>query len=130
MTQRFQGLILAAAFAVGLGIQAAVMGAGGSVLTWLGIPQAHDFMEFAGKMPLFMFTLLGGLGVRRLLSLARFDDLVDGDSLRRLMGAAMEFLIVAAIASMRIDVIATYRSSILVLLFLSIYPLSIPPSFI
>lgn len=112
----FQGLILAAAFAAGLAVQSAVMGGGSQLLTWLGLPQAADIMKFAGKMPLFMFTLLGGLAVRRLLSVFRLDDLVDGDSLRRLIGAAMEFLIVAAIASMRIEVIATYLSSILLLL--------------
>lgn len=114
----FQGIILASAFVVGLGIQAAFMTLGDQILALFGASSSprHDVMKFVGKMPLFMFTLLGGLAVRRVLAIIRLGDLVDPQGLRRITGAAMELLIVAAISSMRIEVIGTYFTSIVVLL--------------
>ena len=47
------------------------------------------------------YTLLGGLIVRELMHALRVGHLIDPLSIRRLVGAAMEFLIVAALARMR-----------------------------
>ena len=46
------------------------------------------------------------------------DDLIDGESIKRLVGIAMEFLIVAAVASLRLSVLATYFWPIVLLLVL------------
>jgi ESS family glutamate:Na+ symporter len=59
-------------------------------------------------IPLFLFTLLGGLTLRRGLALFGADDLIDGESLKRLVAVAMEFLIVAAVASLRIETVVAY----------------------
>ncbi len=83
----FQGLILGAAFAAGLALQALV-----------GL--VYD------GLPLFMFTLLGGWLVRDAMRLLGIADLIDPDTVRRLVAAAMEFLIVAAIASLNLVVVA------------------------
>ena len=83
----FQGLILGAAFAAGLALQALV----GLVY---------------GGLPLFMFTLLGGWLVRDTMGLLGIADLIDPDTIRRLVAAAMEFLIVAAIASLNLLLVA------------------------
>ena len=83
----FQALILGAAFAVGLGLQKLVG------------------LAYAG-LPLFMFTLIGGWIVRDGMRLLGIADLIDPGSIRRLVAAAMEFLIVAAIASLNLVLVA------------------------
>jgi ESS family glutamate:Na+ symporter len=83
----FQALILGAAYAVGWLLQRLV-----------GL--AYD------GLPLFMFTLLGGWLVRDGMRLLGIADLIDPATIRRLAAAAMEFLIVAAIASLNLALVA------------------------
>ena len=83
----FQTLILAAAFAVGLALQ------------WLT-------SSLWDGLPLFMFTLIGGWLVRDLMRLLGVAHLIDPHTIRRLVAAAMEFLIVAAIASLNLTLVA------------------------
>ena len=83
----FQALIVALAFAVGLGLR------------WLVGLASLD-------LPLFMFTLLGGWLVRDGMRWIGCGDLIDGDTIRRLSAAAMEFLIVAAIAALNLQLVA------------------------
>jgi ESS family glutamate:Na+ symporter len=61
-------------------------------------------LEFVG-LPLFMFTLLGGWLVRDGMRLLGIGDLIDPDTIRRLVAAAMEYLIVAAIASLNLTLV-------------------------
>ena len=81
----FQALILATAFAVGAGLQMLVG------------------MYF--ELPLFMFTLIGGWVVRDMMRLLGIGDLIDPATIRRLVSGAMEFLIVAAIASLNVALV-------------------------
>ena len=67
-------------------------------------------------MPLFIYTLFGGLAVRRFLGWLGLEKLIDVDSIQRLTGVAMEFLIVAAIASLQIEAISDLVGPLLVLL--------------
>lgn len=71
------------------------------------------------KIPLFMFALLGGLTLRWLLQMVGASHLVDGAAIRRLMGVAMEFLIVAALASLRLDVVVEHAWGLALLLALA-----------
>ena len=83
----FQVLILAAAYALGLALQRIV-----------GL--VYD------GLPLFMFTLIGGWLVRDIMRHLDIADLIDPQTIRRLVAAAMEFLIVAAIASLNLALVA------------------------
>ena len=56
-------------------------------------------------LPLFIYTLLGGLLVRKAAELLRLADLIDGASIQRVTGAAMELLVVAAIASLNLTAV-------------------------
>ncbi|MEE3368183.1 MAG: sodium:glutamate symporter [Planctomycetota bacterium] len=56
-------------------------------------------------LPLFIYTLLGGLLVRKAAELLRLADLIDGASVQRLTGAAMDLLVVAAIASLNLTAV-------------------------
>ena len=89
----FQALILAAAFAMGLGIQE---------LIELGL---RTFDPAFADLPLFLFTLIGGWIVRDAMRLFGIQDMIDPDTIRRLVAAAMEYLIVAAIASLNLGLV-------------------------
>ncbi|MGF1633854.1 MAG: hypothetical protein ACFCVE_08410, partial [Phycisphaerae bacterium] len=105
----FQLLVLAAAFAAGLGLQWVYEQAAEAVIP-------GEYVAYAGKLPLFLFTLLGGWLVREGMHLLGVGDLIDGDSIRRFLGVSIEFLIVAALISLRIETLAVYWVPVLVLL--------------
>ena len=61
--------------------------------------------EKVKDLPFFIYTLAGGLIVREGMHALKIDDLIDIHSIRRLTSAAMEFLIVSAIATLRIEAV-------------------------
>lgn len=94
----FQALLLAAAFAAGWGMQQGV--------AWLAsLGEAMSFVSQLSNLPLFLFTLLGGWVVRALLQAIGAAHLIDTLSMHRLTGAAMDFLIVAALTSLRLEAV-------------------------
>ena len=105
----FQLCLVAVAFAVGFGLQQGFL--------WLAdVAFPGDWLKFVGKIPLFLFTLLGGWLTREGLHLIGFGDLIDGPSVHRITGLAMEVLIVAALATLRIEAAAAYLVPVLILL--------------
>jgi len=97
----FQILIMAMAFLLGVLFQQTFILAARSLGT-------GDSLRYFQNVPLFLFTLLGGWGVRGLMTAFGVGDLIDGRSIQRMVAIAMEFLIVAAVASLRIEVVANY----------------------
>lgn len=73
-----------------------------------------------GDLPLFIYTLFGGLFVRRIFASLGLDSLLDELSIQRISGVTMDFLIVAAIASLRIEVVTAYAAPLLILLFAAV----------
>ena len=63
--------------------------------------------SLAGSFPLFIYTLFGGLIVRRLLSLVGYEHAIDRESIHRLTSSAMDVLVISAIATLNITVVAT-----------------------
>ena len=55
--------------------------------------------------PLFVYTLFGGLFIRRLVSAVGKAHWIDGRAIGRLTGAAMDILVVAAIATLNLGVV-------------------------
>ena len=108
----FQALILATAVAIGyalqyvtmLGIEWVEYGLSDWVTSRSDTATAKDMTisRFAGNIPLFIFTLLGGLILRKIMSALRISDLIDTDSLKRLTAATMEFLVISAITSLNL----------------------------
>ncbi len=96
----FQTLILATAFVLGIGMQGVVM----------------RLFPFTRSFPLFIYTLFGGLIVRRSMDVLKIGDLIDAASIRRLTSAAMEFLVVAAITSLNIHAVISLIVPLLILL--------------
>ena len=120
----FQMLVLAMAFLVGVAASWAVKSVGLQLVGGLeGRVAAETIVKLqrsVGNLPLFLFTLLGGLAVRRGLDLSGWGHLVDGDSIRRLTAGAMEFLVVAAIASLRLDAVLDLAGPLAVLIVLAV----------
>ncbi|MEM7475528.1 MAG: sodium/glutamate symporter, partial [Planctomycetota bacterium] len=69
-----------------------------------------------GDFPLFIYTLFGGWIVRRLLRFMRWEDLIDNASIQRINAAAMEFLIVAAIATLNVKAVQAAATPLIILL--------------
>ena len=105
----FQLCLLAAAFGIGYAMQQAFLFVVGQVAE-------AQTMRYIGNIPLFLFTLLGGWTLREAMHLLGLGHLIDPPSINRLTGIAMEILIVAALATLRIDAAAAYLWPILVLL--------------
>jgi ESS family glutamate:Na+ symporter len=94
-----QALLLALAVLLGWGLQrgfVASAGAGG------------DATAHLRNVPLFLFTLIGGWLLRHALTRAGAAGLIDTAIVKRLVGAAMEILIVAAVASLRLETLVSY----------------------
>jgi ESS family glutamate:Na+ symporter len=104
-----QLVLVAIAFAIGLALQEVV-------IQMLGLVLTDETMRFIERAPLFLFTLIGGWMLHRGLAVIGADGLIDNDSVKRIVAVAMDFLIVAAIASLKLDTLTTYLGPITVLL--------------
>ena len=105
----FQLVILGAAFAAGYAMQQSFL--------WLaGVAAPPAWQGYIGNVPLFLFTLIGGWLVREAMHLTGFGDLIDAPSIGRLTGIAMEILIVAALANLRIEAAADFIVPVMILL--------------
>jgi ESS family glutamate:Na+ symporter len=102
-------VLVALAVIVGMGLKLLVIQLGRFVYS-------GDQILYLDNLPLFLFTLLGGFLLRWGMRLVGVDDLIDTASIKRIVAVAMEFLIVAAIASLRVEVVASYAGPLALLL--------------
>ncbi len=88
------------ALAIGLGV----------LLQWgvTALIPAGRVSDIVADLPLFLFTLIAGGVLRRLLTAIGYDNLIDAAAVKRIVGVAMEFLIVAAVASLRLESLAEH----------------------
>jgi ESS family glutamate:Na+ symporter len=113
----FQLCLLGVAFGVGFLLQQGFELAVDRLLPpYEGDDKLRDPRKYLGNVPLFLFTLLGGWLVREAMHLLKLGDLIDPPSLHRLTGIAMELLIVAALATLRIEAARDFLWPILLLL--------------
>jgi ESS family glutamate:Na+ symporter len=117
----FQISLVAGAIAIGAGFQAMFSEpVAGAVVSAFGADgeassRLVGYASFVHGLPLFLFTLIGGWALRHAMARAGIDDLIDSSSIKRIVAIAMEFLIVAAIASLRVEVIRTNLWPLLIL---------------
>ncbi|MBC7782984.1 MAG: hypothetical protein H7144_04020 [Burkholderiales bacterium] len=114
-----QVLIIGLAFGVGFLLRQAFVFA---VVAFLGPdnPNIHgEPVEVIDDIPLFLFALVGGWLVKFALSKLGLARLIDPESIRRIVGVAMEFLIVAAISTMRIESLTGYLLPIFAMIVLA-----------
>lgn len=109
----FQVLLLGLAFGLGKLMQ---WGVHSHLLPWIqdliteGAKTAegeisNNIVKYGGNIPLFIYTLLGGLIVREVMGFFKADDLIDGESIKRISAFAMEFLIVAAMTALNLHAV-------------------------
>lgn len=72
------------------------------------------------NLPLFPMAMIGGLILQMVISRTKFADSVDVGTLRLIQGLALELLIVAAIASIKLPVVVEYALPLLILMAVSI----------
>jgi len=110
---------LAIAFGLGMIAQQVVSYLAASADGWLASGEVVKGVEGAEQQlakrlsisnvvdfPLFIYTLFGGLFVRRLLSAVGKEELIDNQTISRLTSSAMDILVVAAIASLNLSAVA------------------------
>ena len=113
-----QMIWLTLAFAIGLGMQSFVTWAAGFVEAWMTLSNATSEAEselskrlglqaMVGTFPLFIYTLFGGLAVRKGLRAFGLERAIDRETINRLTSTAMDILVVAAIATLNLQAVAT-----------------------
>ena len=129
-----QVIWLALAFGIGLFFQYAVMRTAGRLDIWIAamdVAQASEVDETVVAasqqlsdrltisnvvdFPLFIYTLFGGLLVQSALRILSCERLIDGATIGRLTSTAMDVLVVAAIASLNLSVVAALALPFLIL---------------
>jgi len=107
---------LTLAFGVGLAMQYCVLWFAGWVDGVIAAGEQADLAQeqlmkrlrvsSIADFPLFIYTLFGGLIVRKVLERDGWSDRIDSDSINRLTSVAMDILVVAAIASLNLQAVA------------------------
>ena len=72
--------------------------------------------DVVDSLPLFIFTLFGGLAVRRTLDTIGWADVVDPSCLQSVVGRFMDYLVVAAVATLNVLAIAQSAAPLFVLI--------------
>ena len=72
--------------------------------------------EIIGSFPLFIYTLFGGLITRHLLVAFKCGHLIQAPVLQRIVGVAMDYLVVAAIATLNVLAVASSAAPLVILI--------------
>ncbi|HAY80932.1 MAG TPA: sodium:glutamate symporter [Planctomycetaceae bacterium] len=75
-----------------------------------------SFSGMLNSFPLFIYTMLGGLLVRRVMEAWGIADLIDPASIQRFTGSAMDLLVVSAMTSLSLIAVANVFVPLLILL--------------
>lgn len=87
----------------------------GFVLLNTVMPAGVQNLRVLESFPLFPLCMLGGLLLQVAMSRMKIDFLVDHGQMQRLSGATLDFLVVAAIASIRLEFVLSYFWPLLLL---------------
>lgn len=78
-------------------------------------PEGIRNMRILPSFPLFPLCMIGGLLLQMVLRITKLHIIVDHGQMQRLAGAALDFLVLSAVASIRIDFVAAYWLPLLLL---------------
>jgi hypothetical protein len=101
--------VVGLAVLVGYGLKALLVACGAC------LPDSVREMRVVESIPLFPLCMVGGLVIQGLLVLCRLDALVDRGQVNRIGGASLDFLVVAAVATIRLDFIVQYWKPLVIL---------------
>ena len=71
-------------------------------------PASFRELHIMQSLPLFPLCMIGGVLLQLFLRKTRLDMLADHGQMKRITGAALDFLVVAAIASIRLEFVIAY----------------------
>ena len=95
----FHIALIGLAISIGFGILKGIQ-----CLEVLCFPEAK--VRFFTGFPLFPLCMIGGVLLQTLLNKIKLGDLVDKDQMQRLSGASLDFLVVSAVATIQLKVVA------------------------
>lgn len=79
---------------------------------------ADGVVTFMKGFPLFPFCMIGGLLMQKLAQRVRVHQLIDHGQMQRISGAALDFLVVSAMATIKVQVVLDNWVGLLVLIVL------------
>ena len=112
----WQIVLLSIAFGIGVVMQSGVMSLAGIIDGMFESQEVDAAQAQLSKrlsvsnvvdFPLFIYTLFGGLIVQKTLKVLGQAERVDGETIHRLTSTAMDILVVAAIASLNLQAVAS-----------------------
>ncbi len=72
------------------------------------VPSVFQDTHIMHSLPLFPLCMIAGVLLQLFLRKSKLDTLADHDQMARITGTALDFLVVAAIASIRIEFVVAY----------------------
>jgi ESS family glutamate:Na+ symporter len=113
-----QVIWLALAFGFGLLFQSIANQVAGFIESWMSadapasdidaeLSKRLGLQAMVASFPLFIYTLFGGLAVRTALRLVGRESWIDRETINRLTSTAMDILVVAAVATLNLQAVAT-----------------------
>jgi Na+/glutamate symporter len=79
-------------------------------------PQSVQDLHVLKSFPLFPLCMIGGLMLQAFLKRTKTDFLADSGQMQRLSGTALDFLVVSAVATIRIEFVVAYWQPLLMLI--------------
>lgn len=79
-------------------------------------PDGIRELRVLDSFPLFPLCMIGGLILQKFITLVKADHLIDHGQIQRLGGAALDFLVVSAVASIRLDFVLANWLPLLILI--------------
>ena len=101
--------VIGLAVFVGYGLKSLLVSVGAH------LPAHVRELRIIESIPLFPLCMLGGLFIQMLLVATGLDSLVDRGQVDRIGGASLDFLVVAAVATIRLDFIVKYWQPLVIL---------------
>jgi len=87
------------------------------VLGWLMRTGLAAFLPIVNSIPVFPFAMVAGLLMQIIFVWLKIDDLLDKETINRISGTALDFLIISSVATVSLNVVITYFLPLMILMF-------------
>lgn len=80
------------------------------------LPEAVAQLRILDSFPLFPLCMLGGILLQGIFKAMHWEHLIDHGQMQRISGAVLDFLVLSAVASIRIETVTAYFFPLLILI--------------
>ena len=91
-----------------------------SIAILIGWFMQKFIVAYVPGVPLFPLAMIGGLLVNLFISRTKYNELIDVNTLNRIQGIALDFLIVGAVASIKVPIVIEFAVPLIILVVLTI----------